>query len=849
MAVSRSAAIAAVLLAAGCAATEARAQEAEGFFELRVSEGPREIVTVLVRDSMVLLPARRVLELLEVRIDSFAAGRMLAASLQPEGVVLLFDVQQGVVQGMAGRGPLPESGAVWRGAELFVETGLLASTLGVLWNMDFSALVIDFSQTGHLPLVRRLRRARQREALARQERMRPLEVSPRRASLDGAVLDWRLISGTRDPLSSSTLDLALGVQLLGGGLSVEQSVQSGPLGVSSRFGGSWFKAWPEGSRVRQLGVGDVLGFGRESRPLRGIALSNAPFLRPAEFGMEVFTGRLGPGWEVELYRGGELLRYEPVAEDGTYRFSVPVIYGANSLQAVGYGPHGELIRRELMVELSPRMLPAKKFEYGISLGECRNPLCDHLVQADMRYGALDRLTLQAGLEAFRNDSLGWAWHPYAALTGMPHRSLSLGADLVLNGFLRFRGDLVTSSDFQLRVQHTRFDTSITVPVLHSGFQLHRTELSWFWRPRWLGGGTFVQAAASASAVPGGTQTQFRVASVSRLGNLRVTGAFQRVATSAGAVSFASQTLELQGDAVVSRWPRQLAGTLITARLQLDPDSGLMAGVLGFGKRVMPALRVDLQGGWRRHSGVSLDLSLTASAPYARATSRNFYSSQTGVQGTQLVEGSLLWDSGAQVVRLGGGRLSGRTAMAGVVFVDENGNGRHDPGELAVQAVRLTVGSRSVLTDSLGRFQANDLVPFEETIVEIDTLSLANPLWIPAALAYSVRPGPNAVTYVEIPLVAGGEVSGWVRFEDSGTGVAGVRVVLEELETGSVREMVTFSDGAFYAMGLRPGRYRLSIDAEQAGVMGWEVGATELVIDPSTAGRTLENVELRVRRRP
>jgi hypothetical protein len=106
-----------------------------------------------------------------------------------------------------------------------------------------------------------------------------------------------------------------------------------------------------------------------------------------------------------------------------------------------------------------------------------------------------------------------------------------------------------------------------------------------------------------------------------------------------------------------------------------------------------------------------------------------------------------------------------------------------------------------------------------------------------------------VTYVEIPLIPGAELSGWVRFQDSGLGVAGVRVVLEESGAGSVREVLTFSDGGFYFLGLRPGRYRLGVAREQAEALGWEVAPTEVVIDPSSSGRSLENLELRVRRRP
>ena len=46
-------------------------------------------------------------------------------------------------------------------------------------------------------------------------------------------------------------------------------------------------------------------------------------------------------------------------------------------------------------------------------------------------------------------------------------------------------------------------------------------------------------------------------------------------------------------------------------------------------------------------------------------------------------------------------------------------------------MRLTVGSTSVTTDSLGRYEAWNLLPFEAVVVTLDTLSLESPLLVPA----------------------------------------------------------------------------------------------------------------------
>src|SRR5690606_16032398 len=91
---------------------------------------------------------------------------------------------------------------------------------GVTVDIDRTELLVVVSRTEHLPVVRRRVRELQRQALRDPFGARPeiIDLESPRPLADGAVLDWSYLGAARDPLGTSTVQLALGTQTLGGGL-------------------------------------------------------------------------------------------------------------------------------------------------------------------------------------------------------------------------------------------------------------------------------------------------------------------------------------------------------------------------------------------------------------------------------------------------------------------------------------------------------------------------------------------------------------------------------------------------------------------------------------------------------
>ena len=63
------------------------------------------------------------------------------------------------------------------------------------------------------------------------------------------------------------------------------------------------RVFPGGSWLQQIQLGSVIGEGAQARAMRGVTVSNAPFVRGLRFDDVAFSRPLPPGWEYEVYEG------------------------------------------------------------------------------------------------------------------------------------------------------------------------------------------------------------------------------------------------------------------------------------------------------------------------------------------------------------------------------------------------------------------------------------------------------------------------------------------------------------------------------------------------------------------
>jgi len=109
-----------------------------------------------------------------------------------------------------------------------------------------------------------------------------------------------------------------------------------------------------------------------------------------------------------------------------------------------------------------------------------------------------------------------------------------------------------------------------------------------------------------------------------------------------------------------------------------------------------------------------------------------------------------WRAGRPTAPLGGGRGMGAGRIQGVLFLDENDNGRFDASESgAANVVVMLNGRFAVRTDASGRFEFPSVVAGNHSLsVVSDNLPLA---WnVPAEARFDVRVGVRGQSLVELP---------------------------------------------------------------------------------------------------
>ena len=815
----------------------------EVLLQLRIDGGPSEVVAALGRDTLTLVPVRRFLELAEIRAATLVPGRRLAGVVQPGRIPFAFDTDSGTVARGDSVWHVPPGTLAWSDGELYATTDVLGAALDIAFQTDFGELILVASHTADLPVVRRLAREQRRRTLLGLPVSSPWEASlsrPLRVA-DGPVVDWTYTGSLTDPVNASLVQLGLGAQLLGGSLELQYLGQQSPTGGTTDFRSSWSGVWPASRYLRQVRLGDIVPGARRGRMLRGLELTNAPFLRPAAFGQELLDGSLPDGWEVDLFQDQQLLGYSASDPSGRYALDVPVRYGSNPVEIVAYGPNGEVVRRRRTLQVPFDRLPKGRFEYAASGGACEGEPCAGALSLSARYGLTRWLTTEVGSDNFWRDSLPNLWHPYGLVSAAVTPWTALTLEGVANGLVRGRADFDPTQDLHLDLEHTRFATNVVAPLVSPTNERSRTDAVVFWRPWPESGTSFLQLAVSHVALTTGSSDAQRVALTSRLSSLRlVTGLHHRRTPTAG-VATEDFGMDAAGDLVLRGPGPVLRSLYLRGETSLE-TSGLSRVAASVGRQIAGSARLDVGAGWSRgQHGLALDVALSTNLPSLRAVSRSRYNVETGLEGTNLLEGSATYDRHLGRFEFGNSRLIGRARVVGRVYRDLNGNGRHEPDEPGLPGVRLRVGSRGVTTDSLGRYSAWDLVPFEATSVEVDTLSIDDPLWVPAALVYRLVPGPNSFEAVDVALLPASEAAGRVVLGDSGAGVGGVIVTLRLVGSSAAVRVTTFSDGSFYAIGLRPGEYEATLSEETLELLKARQPVVRFRVEPGTQGETVEGV--------
>jgi hypothetical protein len=79
-------------------------------------------------------------------------------------------------------------------------------------------------------------------------------------------------------------------------------------------------------------------------------------------------------------------------------------------------------------------------------------------------------------------------------------------------------------------------------------------------------------------------------------------------------------------------------------------------------------------------------------------------------------------------------------------------------------------------------------------------------------------------------------------------VGGATLILTERRSGTRRTLVTFNDGAFYLMGVKPGDYELTVDAQVLEALAVDAEPLRFSLSPTPHGIGRSDLEIRLKSR-
>ena len=807
--------------------------------EFRVGRLAARTLPAYRRGAEALLPLREILRLAEIATERPTPTQLAFRSVH-NAEWLVIDLTRGVVRQGKHERPLPAGAAILVGGEPYLASGALPDLLGSEVQVDWEDLSITVLDPEALPVALRVRRdaLRRRTGAADLAVETPLAVAPSPAQLNGLVLDYAIAAPLQHLTpQSAAWSVGLGSEALGGGLTATISHGAS---AANRIDASWLKAWPDARGVAQLALGDAIATGPHARSVRGFALSNAPLSRADDYGVLPFGGAIAPGWDVEAWRGGRMVAEDSADALGRFRLDVPVQYGENAVEFVAYGPFGEVRRFSRAWGIHADAVAPGQLIYGIAGGACRGDHCDATLNADLRIGVIRGWTARAGVERFWRHRSGDLTHPYLALYGTV--GAGLGVDFTAVAQAVTQATVTWSPTMSLRTSlaAARYDTSVVDPLLTPGGRRNQLTATAGWRR----GSTSLDAslerfsAGDATSFGGRLVLSTSLRRVQWLASVRGeqnrTGAGPRNgAFTVGLDAFTSSI----GNGLLRR-------ATMRAGIDWSGADGAQRVRLATGLPLNAAVRVETGVSWRAgEHGVRLTMLIVGDLPSIRSTTSLDQGRSSAVE--QTVQGSLLLDQVRHRIVARALPALSRGGASGRACLDRNGDGACTADEPGVAGIRVIASGIATTTDAQGRWALWDLAPYTATRVTIDTTSLAAPYLVPSFREAVIVPSANRFQSLDIAIAVGGIAEGMVQRNDS-SGVTGMLLWLTRVGGKERIAVRTFSDGGFYAVGLRPGEWLVTPDPGELAGLALQAAPLSFLVAASPDGTVADGLRLRVR---
>ncbi|CAN5127600.1 hypothetical protein BH09PSE1_BH09PSE1_26620 [soil metagenome] len=826
-----------------------------------------ESMNVYASRSGVYVPLGELSRVLDFAIGVFPGEARAEGWVLSRDHALVVDLSAGLARVNGVDIPIQRGQAQIYQGDLYIRADLLERLLPVRLKPDVNAQTTDVVPTVPLPF---------QQKLAREQRMAG-------TTQGDAPVAYRLLPTPYALFTPPAFDVNLGGQVTRDGQDQTHSydvrmagdllwagfqgfVGSDANGEPSSARVLFERKDPDGHALRYVGgtragIGDVytpsMALGAGSFGGRGVFYTSGP-LESLDLATPLnLRGELPLGEDVELYVNEVLQRGQASPVQGRYEFlNVPLTFGLNTIRLVFYGSQGQTREEVRRINFGAGQVEAGQFIVRLGMVEQNTPvfqLGQPLTGASTGAGRLVAL-------------FDYGVSPMLTISGGAARFTPLGGEARDVGQVGLHGSLGGWAGQIDVASDDRGGTGATVGVAARPFGVsivgrHSEYAGGFIdETRYFGAASGVSAVRSSDLRADGT-----IHASSRL-VFPVSASLRRQQRTDDSGQFAA---DLRTSAPIGRY--YISGS-VAYQDEWTFQSHRRETLGALDVATLVAARAQFRGGVTYRFGPSADLETAyATLDYQateRSTARIGVIRTLGVRPTTTVQASSLYSASRFDVALSAGyetqtgewRLgfqlgfgfgrdpaTGRYEMVrpGVsaggsvavdAFIDANGDGLRQADEAGVAKVALETPGGAVATDASGHAMAAGLGDGASARVWINTENIDDPFLVGGDNVQLV-PRPGRTALITYPLQVTSEVELTVKLKRQGQTDRALAAVDLQLVPASGATIAGRTDhaGSVILEGVRPGRYEVRLDPDQARDLGLALEGAPVVTVTAKGG--------------
>lgn len=766
-------------------------------------------IPVAIRGNDAFIPVQELFDILQLKNVEINSG-IIGFIIHPDSTYHI-NYQEREINYRNKTYKLTESDYIESSVGNYLKSDYFGQVFGLNTSLSFRSLSVNLETDKELPFIKELKRREMRENLNRVKGVVvPDTIMPRSYPFfKPGMLDWGVVATQQSEIKDDNrLMLGLGTMFLGGetNLMLNYSTRV-PFHSRNQFY-QWRHINNESRLFKQVTAGRIFTRATSSlfAPVTGVQVSNSPMQTRRSFGTYTLSDYTDPRWTVELYVNNVLVDFTQADASGFYTFEVPLMYGNTNVNLRFYGPYGEERVEERLINIPYNFVPKNELEYTLSAGVVENEDWNRFSRFNMNYGLSNAVTVGGGVEYLSEVSSG-EFMPFV------NSSVRLASNLLFSGEYMYgvKGDALLSyrspRSLQLDINYVKYHEDQTA-INYNYLKERKISLSTPIRTSYFT--MFGRLSLNQIIMP---TTEFTTA------QLLLSGAVMGISTNLTTYGiYNDRVKEPTIYSALSQTYRLPHRFLFSPQVQYDFSRNRFNNlVLELERPVFNQgfLNLAYENNFLRNAHI-FEIGFRYTFDFAQTA----FTSRLGNRNSSFVEsarGSLLFDDNTGVVMASSRSSMSRAALTIIPFLDYNQNGIKDPMEPGVPGLELKNRSGRVSYNQENTvLWITELQPYVDILLELDPTSLDNIAWKIPDPMIAVHTLPNHFQEIHVPVQVMGEVAGMVYLKDEkgvrGQGRITVRVLDEK--GNEVAKFLTEGDGYFTYLGLAPGKYTATIDAEQ-----------------------------------